>query len=266
MSLYGALYRAALMPAWEQGVRKRSTLQHLRYLERTQWMSLDELLALQATSLQRLVTHAYQNVPYYRQCFDRNGVHPTDVRHIADLQKLPLLTRQAAQRAGDQRASTAAPFPNLRKSTGGSTPRVRLGRIPPGRSFVALLGEGITSGEAVSTDQDRARPRISSGPLHRLRPPVPQKTGENGGMDPPQAPDRHRVVLPRGGRSRAAHRRQPPSGLGNHPRSLLRGGIARRRPAGLDRSVRAGGLRNLWVPRAYADWLRMRRARRPPHF
>jgi phenylacetate-CoA ligase len=121
MSLYGELYRAALMPAWERGVRKRSTLRRLRYLQETQWLSLDELLTRQSASLQRLLAHAYQNVPYYRECFDRNGLRPADFREVADLQSLPILTRQAAQVVGDRRRSTAAPFANLRKTTGGST-------------------------------------------------------------------------------------------------------------------------------------------------
>jgi phenylacetate-coenzyme A ligase PaaK-like adenylate-forming protein len=121
MNLYGQFYRAALMPAWEQGVRKRSTLRHLRYLQETQWLSLDELLALQRASLVRLLAHAYDNVPYYRETFDRNGFRPGDVLDIADVEKLPLLTRRAAQLAGDRRRSTAAPFANLRKTTGGST-------------------------------------------------------------------------------------------------------------------------------------------------
>jgi phenylacetate-CoA ligase len=121
MSYYGKFYRAALMPAWERVVRQRSTLQHLRHLQETQWLSLDELLALQASSLQRLLAHAYQNVPYYQECFDRTGLHPNDVRDLAGLQNIPLLTRQAAQLAGDRRRSTAAPLANLRKTTGGST-------------------------------------------------------------------------------------------------------------------------------------------------
>ena len=121
MSLYGEFYRAAMMPAWERGVRKRSTLQHLRYLQETQWLPLSELVALQAASLQRLLTHAYENVPYYRECFDRNGLHPTDLRGAVDLQRFPLLTRQGAQLAGDRRRSAAPPFANLRKTTGGST-------------------------------------------------------------------------------------------------------------------------------------------------
>ena len=166
MSLYGQFYRAALMPAWEQGVRKRSTLRHLRYLRETQWLSLDELLALQKDSLLRLLAHAYQNVPCYRESFDRNGFRPGDVRDLADVERLPLLTRQAAQLAGDRRRSTVAPFANLRKTTGGSTGEPLFSATKPSRNAGDKRpGSGATRGRGIA----RANVRSSTGGAYHLR-------------------------------------------------------------------------------------------------
>ncbi len=55
--------------------------------------SVDELRALQTERLRWSVRHAYDNVPHYRASLDAAGVHPDDVRELADLAKLPLTTK-----------------------------------------------------------------------------------------------------------------------------------------------------------------------------
>ncbi|MDT4924423.1 MAG: phenylacetate-CoA ligase [Pseudonocardiales bacterium] len=55
--------------------------------------SVDELRALQLERLQWSVGHAYANVPHYRGAFDAVGGHPSDVRELADLARLPFTTK-----------------------------------------------------------------------------------------------------------------------------------------------------------------------------
>jgi phenylacetate-coenzyme A ligase PaaK-like adenylate-forming protein len=62
-----------------------------------QWCSLDELANLQSSALSRLLRHAYENVPYYRKQLEQAGLHPSDVRGVEHLDKLPLLSRDQAQ-------------------------------------------------------------------------------------------------------------------------------------------------------------------------
>ncbi len=50
--------------------------------------------ALQLERLQWTVRHAYQNVPLYREKFDAAGVHPDDIKTLADVQKLPFTTKE----------------------------------------------------------------------------------------------------------------------------------------------------------------------------
>ena len=69
MDLYRHLFSRVLYPAWESGLRGRPTLRRLAYLEKTQWRPFDELEAIQAGALQRLLRHAYENVPFYRRRF-----------------------------------------------------------------------------------------------------------------------------------------------------------------------------------------------------
>lgn len=50
----------------------------------------EEILAFQGRALRRLLAHAYENVPYYRRLFDGAGLHPRDIRTVADLDRIPL--------------------------------------------------------------------------------------------------------------------------------------------------------------------------------
>jgi phenylacetate-CoA ligase len=123
IDLYGAVYRRALLPWWEHVLRGRSTLEHWRTLEASQWRSPAEILAMQAGALERLVAHAYAYVPFYRCRMDAAGVRPAEIRTPLDLQKLPVLTRAEAAEAGRTRASTAPPLVEIEKATSGSTGR-----------------------------------------------------------------------------------------------------------------------------------------------
>ncbi len=62
-------------------------------LEPIERASRDELAALQLARLRRLIQHAYDHVPLYRTRFDDAGVHPTDVRELADLARFPFTTK-----------------------------------------------------------------------------------------------------------------------------------------------------------------------------
>jgi len=55
--------------------------------------SRDELQALQLRRMQLTLKHAYGNVPYYRAKFDKTGVHPDDLRSLADLNRFPFTTK-----------------------------------------------------------------------------------------------------------------------------------------------------------------------------
>jgi phenylacetate-CoA ligase len=51
--------------------------------------SKDELQALQLQRLKTTLKNAYDNVPHYRAAFDAKGVHPDDLKTLADLAKFP---------------------------------------------------------------------------------------------------------------------------------------------------------------------------------
>ncbi|HEX6365652.1 MAG TPA: phenylacetate--CoA ligase PaaK [Agromyces sp.] len=57
-------------------------------------MSRSELEALQLERLQHTVRHAYEHVPLYTKKFDEAGVHPSDIRSLDDVAKLPFTTKE----------------------------------------------------------------------------------------------------------------------------------------------------------------------------
>ncbi len=63
-------------------------------LEPIERASRDELQALQLARMQATLKHAYENVPHYRQAFDAAGVHPGDLKTLADLAKFPFTDKK----------------------------------------------------------------------------------------------------------------------------------------------------------------------------
>ena len=53
-------------------------------LEAIEIASRDEITALQTERLKWSLKHAYNNVKHYKQAFDQHGVHPDDLRTLAD--------------------------------------------------------------------------------------------------------------------------------------------------------------------------------------
>ena len=64
-----------------------------RTLEAIETASHDELHALQLARLRWTLRHAYDNVAHYRRAFDEAGVHPGDLRDLADLGRFPFTAK-----------------------------------------------------------------------------------------------------------------------------------------------------------------------------
>ena len=72
----------------------RRILVRMEELNRTQWLSRNDLLELQRRKLQNLVEYAYQYVPYYRRVFDDAGFRPEEFsQNPGGFSKLPILTK-----------------------------------------------------------------------------------------------------------------------------------------------------------------------------
>ena len=62
-------------------------------LEPIETASRDEIAALQLERLKWSLKHAYDNVALYRARFDQAGVHPDDLKTLADLARFPFTTK-----------------------------------------------------------------------------------------------------------------------------------------------------------------------------
>ena len=55
--------------------------------------SRDEITALQLRRLRATLANVYRNVPHYKKLFDAAGVHPDDLKSLADLAKFPFTSK-----------------------------------------------------------------------------------------------------------------------------------------------------------------------------
>ncbi|HSQ58145.1 MAG TPA: phenylacetate--CoA ligase family protein [Gemmata sp.] len=105
--------------AWRGGSRH---LKHLRELRKTQFDAPEVIRERQRAALKAQLQHAWDTVPYYRAAWGRAGVHPGDVKSLADLEAFPILTKADIRRHERALVSSAFDVANLRvKRTSGST-------------------------------------------------------------------------------------------------------------------------------------------------
>ena len=96
MSLYGSFIRNVAFPLLG-AISGMPISAELAKLMDSQWWTQSELEDLQASKLSKLINHAYQTVPHYREIMQEGGLTPADIRSLDDLPKLPLLTREQVQ-------------------------------------------------------------------------------------------------------------------------------------------------------------------------
>ena len=115
--MYPLVYRT-LRLLWPGGLESQL---HLRELKKTQWLARSDLEKWQLARLQNLVQYAYENVPYYRESYQQEGIHPKDIKSLLDIQSLPIITKEDINQHLEAFVS-----PQLRRQaqpnqTGGST-------------------------------------------------------------------------------------------------------------------------------------------------
>jgi phenylacetate-CoA ligase len=67
--------------------------QTYNFLQESQWWSRKELENYQMAQLNKLLLHAYNNVPYYQNLFIEQALKPEDIQSLDDLKKVPFLTK-----------------------------------------------------------------------------------------------------------------------------------------------------------------------------
>ena len=100
----GWLWPALIDPFKYYGLRRHQA--YRRFLDRSQWWSTPGLQRYQAARLRALIARAQATVPYYGDLLAARGLVPNDFSSVADLQRLPVLSRATALRRAPRLVAT----------------------------------------------------------------------------------------------------------------------------------------------------------------
>ncbi len=108
-------------------------LRYLWQLEKNLAMGQDKLREFQDDKLRKIVTHAYETVPFYKNLFDKHKIVPTDIRTVSDINHLPVIDKDLLRYVPfDQKVSQLyLNKPLIKLYTAGST----------GKSFTLYVSE-----------------------------------------------------------------------------------------------------------------------------
>ena len=115
------LSRKVFHPLWD--IKDKSNkLNHVKTLEKTQWLPAEELRAIQWKKLKETINYAYQHSPYYRNLFKTIGLTPEDIKTPDDYLRIPVTTKLDIRNNTDQFISSEYKKDSLvLAKTGGST-------------------------------------------------------------------------------------------------------------------------------------------------
>jgi len=87
-----SLSRHVFYPLWDLKDRSRR-LREWRALEEQQWWPVDRLRMLQWERLQKLLAHAAEHSPFYRDVFSEHEISPASIQSEKDLARIPVTTK-----------------------------------------------------------------------------------------------------------------------------------------------------------------------------
>ncbi len=97
-------------------------LSYWKQLERTQYLSQEELLDIQLQRLKKMMTYVWESNSFYRQRMESVGLFPEQIRSAEDLRRLPVLTKSDVRTHVDSMISRGFQKSQLQMAkTGGST-------------------------------------------------------------------------------------------------------------------------------------------------
>ncbi|REE81973.1 phenylacetate-CoA ligase [Lutibacter oceani] len=77
-----------------QKLRNPSLNNWFSFLKKSESWTLKELENYQLLKLKELVSVAYNNSKFYRNLFEENGLSPSDINSLADLKKIPIISKE----------------------------------------------------------------------------------------------------------------------------------------------------------------------------
>jgi phenylacetate-CoA ligase len=92
----------------------------LRYVHEFEQLDVKSMQEAQWKKLKSLLDFSYQNIPYYHSLFTNQGLHPSEIRTLADFSSIPFLTKNIVQKNPGAFRNPRKRFIHKR-STSGST-------------------------------------------------------------------------------------------------------------------------------------------------
>lgn len=118
--IYQDIFRRFIFPAAEL-FSGTSIQKNLRFLEESQFWPRHKMERYQEERLKKVISHAYENVPYYRKVFDSLKLKPGDIKSRKDLKKLPFLTKRIVNENLEDLRAKNYRTKSFTKLTSGST-------------------------------------------------------------------------------------------------------------------------------------------------
>ena len=105
---------------WAQGLRGEPVVRVLRELESGSGWPEERVRALQAGRVRRLLRHAFEHVPFYREAWSKVGFAPGDWDRPEALASLPVLEKRQVQEQGARMRVAGARDALVAKTSGSS--------------------------------------------------------------------------------------------------------------------------------------------------
>ncbi len=113
------LVRHILYPLHEK-LQGRATFDFIKEMQKTEWLSHDDLKAYQFQKLKKLLQHTAHTVPFYQKIFKEVGINPDDFT-LEDYQRIPIMEKEIFKANEDEIISTDYRNNLIRLRTGSST-------------------------------------------------------------------------------------------------------------------------------------------------
>lgn len=101
MGVYTSIVSSLLFPVHER-LKNHDTVRLRRNMEDVQWLAPDRIAGLQLQRLREFLLDVAVHVPYYRNAFAQAGFEPAHMQSVADLQRLPFLTKSVIRANADE--------------------------------------------------------------------------------------------------------------------------------------------------------------------
>lgn len=108
---------------WGEKLRNPSLTKVFKELKQSENLARVELETIQLEQLKAILHHAYTYSTFYKNTFDKAGVHPKDLETLSDISKFPIITKSELIRFNKEIHTTKAiKYPkSFKANTSGST-------------------------------------------------------------------------------------------------------------------------------------------------